>query len=115
MTVEVDVRVPEIDLPRLGGLRPLAEALLAPFAEEFIGETVVLNARNMTVGTVSYADGLISALKEYGATKVLLVGATDEFAGLVEQSAETHGLDAFVVSAESELPRTRVLGGLQPA
>lgn len=80
-----------LQLPRLVGSRESAVALASSLPSRLVGEQVVVVSRDLVSGSPSFADELVvELLARRQADRVVVVGAYDDFAAYVTDSAARH-------------------------
>src|SRR5664280_593181 len=81
----------ELELPRLAGGREAVDGLTATWPPDMSGREVTVRCENLLASTPSYADQLLfCGVVKRGATRMVFVGANEQFATFVQQSAECH-------------------------
>ena len=87
----------ELSLPRLVGSRAAAWQLLEPHLQHLENGSVVLNCRDLRSGSPSFADEVVKlVLADGGAHELVLVGASDDFARYVQESAAARSVQGRV-------------------
>jgi hypothetical protein len=89
------VYVVTLHLPRLAGTRPAADDLLAEsnVPDDLSGQVVVLQCRDLSTGSASYADQLVVRLVEMAdAKQIILVAPPRKFLARIQAAAQRRGV-----------------------
>ena len=98
------VTLVDIQLPRLAGTREAARELIQRSGVAHGGETaVLLSARLLTTGTISFADEVVKLLQEAGVNEVVLAGAPQRFEHLVKTAAARRGLSGLRLASPDDI------------
>lgn len=80
----------KITLPRLVGTREAADELVESTPKADGDECVWLLSRALSTSTISFADELVSKLKDEGARKILIVAGPERFKSQMIEAATRH-------------------------
>jgi hypothetical protein len=80
----------KITLPRLVGTREAADALVESTPKADGDDCVWLLSRALSTSTISFADELVSKLKDEGAREILIVAGPDRFQTQMLEAASRH-------------------------
>jgi hypothetical protein len=102
-----EVRLLVLHLPRLAGTRPAADDLLAEYnvPGDLSGQAVVLQCRDLSTGSASYADQLVLRLLVMAdAKQMTLVAPPQKFLDRVQASADRRNVaDRVVVETAGQV------------